>query len=102
MLDSGAATSISDPALASVLATEPGGSGTLWIAGHHSSHPGAFAHVPTLADGTIITMSNGATTARYRVVDRVFVNIRNNQVVNSSANATESALLTQSREPMEE
>lgn len=76
-LDSGAVTQISDPAIARVLADHPGGPGLLWLAGHRTAHGGAFAAVPSLADGALIKI-DGAT---YQVVGRAYVTIRNDRVV---------------------
>jgi sortase (surface protein transpeptidase) len=93
MLDAGAATLITDEAIRSVLADHPGGPGVFWIAGHRSSHGGAFAAVPTLADGALITLSDGTTTATYRVVGRAYVSIRNDRVIDADGNATGAATL---------
>jgi sortase (surface protein transpeptidase) len=93
MLNSGAVTQISDDAIASVLADHPGGPGLLWIAAHRSSHGGAFAAVPNLADGALITMSDGTNTGTYRIVGRAYVTIRNDRVVDSKGNATGAATL---------
>ncbi|MEP7047086.1 MAG: sortase [Ilumatobacteraceae bacterium] len=93
MLDSGAATLITDPAIAQVLADRPGGAGLLWVAGHRTSHGGAFAAVPTLADGALITVSDDTYTATYRVVGRLYVTIRNDRVVDANGNATGQATL---------
>ncbi len=93
VLDSGAATMITDPSIASALATHPGGAGTIWIAGHRVSHGGPFADVPTLSLGAIVTVADGASSASYRVVGRAYFAIRNNQVVDASGNATGEATL---------
>lgn len=93
MLNSGAATLISDEAINQVLADHPGGPGVLWIAGHRVSHGGAFAAVPEIADGAIITVTHGTSTASYRVVGRLYVDIRNDRVVDASGNATGAATL---------
>jgi sortase (surface protein transpeptidase) len=93
MLNSGAVTQISDPAIASVLADYPGGPGVLWFAGHRSSHGGAFAAVPNLADGALITVSDGTHTATYRIVSRIYVGISNDRVIDSAGNATGAATL---------
>ncbi|MEO5723690.1 MAG: sortase [Ilumatobacteraceae bacterium] len=93
MLDSGAVTQITDPALAQVLADHPGGPGLLWIAGHRASHGGAFAAVPNLVDGATIIISNGTLTAAYRVVGRLYVEVRNDQVVNASGVPSGAATL---------
>jgi sortase family protein len=70
MLNSGAATQITDDAISQVVADHPGGPGVFWIAGHRASHGGAFAAVPNLADGALVTLSDGLNTARYRVIGR--------------------------------
>lgn len=93
VLDSGAATMITDPSIASALATHPGGAGTIWIAGHRISHGGPFADVPTLSIGAIVTVADGASAASYRVVGRAYFAIRNGQVVDASGNATGAATL---------
>ena len=93
MLNSGAVTQISDPAIESVLADYPGGPGLLWIAAHRSSHGGAFAAVPNLADGALITLSDGSHVATYRIVGRLYVAIRNDRVIDASGNATGAATL---------
>jgi sortase (surface protein transpeptidase) len=93
MLNSGAVTQISDPAIASVLGAHPGGPGVLWFAAHRSSHGGAFAAVPSLADGALITVSDASHTATYRVVGRAYVAIRNDRVVDDFGNATGAATL---------
>jgi len=93
MLNSGAVTKITDPAITSVLEDHPGGPGLLWIAGHRVSHGGAFAAVPDLADGAPITVSDGTNTATYRVVGRSYVTIKNDRVVDADGNATGEATL---------
>jgi sortase (surface protein transpeptidase) len=93
MLDSGAVTQITDESIRSVLADHPGGSGLLWTAAHRSSHGGAFAAVPNLNDGALITVSDGTYTATYRVVGRLYVAIRNDRVIDGSGNATSAATL---------
>ena len=93
MLNSGAATLITDSAIASVVADHPGGPGLLWIAGHRVSHGAAFAAVPNLADGALVTVSDGEYTATYRVVGRSYVSIMNDRVVDAQGNATGEATL---------
>lgn len=92
MLDAGAVTLIDDPTLASVLARHPGDRGTLWIAGHRVSHGGAFAATPDLVDGATVTVTDAVTTASYRIVDRIYVAIENDQV--KGANGTPSGAAT--------
>ena len=54
---------------------------------------GAFAAVPSLADGALITESDCAHTATYRIVGSVYVTISKNRVVDSSGHATGAATL---------
>ena len=93
MLNSGAATLITDAEIKSVLADHPGGPGLLWIAGHRVSHGGAFADIPNLADGALVTVSDETNTATYRVVGRVYVAIKNDRVVDVDGHATGEATL---------
>jgi sortase (surface protein transpeptidase) len=93
MLNSGAATQITDDAISRVLANYPGGPGVFWIAGHRTSHGGAFAAVPNLADGDLITLSDATNTATYRVVGRAYVAIRNDRVIDASGQPTSAATL---------
>ena len=92
-IDSGAVTLITDQGSSPLLATHPGDSGTLWIAAHRTSHGAAFAAVPDLADGAIITVSDGGRTASYRVVGRAYVEARNGMVIDASGNPTDAATL---------
>ena len=93
MLNSGAATLITDEAISRVLADHPGGPGVFWIAGHRTSHGGAFAAVPELADGALSTLSDAASTATYRVIGRAYVAIRNDRVIDAFGQATSAATL---------
>ena len=93
MLNSGAATLITDDAISRVLADHPGGPGVFWLAGHRTSHGGAFAAVPNLSDRAPITLADGTRTATYRVVGRAYVAIWNDQVIDASGNATGAATL---------
>jgi sortase (surface protein transpeptidase) len=93
MLDSGAVTQISDSAIASVLADHPGGPGVLWFAAHRVSHGGAFAAVPSLADGALVTVTDGTHTATYKVVGRLYVGIQNDRVIDATGHATGAATL---------
>jgi sortase (surface protein transpeptidase) len=93
MLNSGAATLITDAAIKSVQADHPGGPGVLWVAGHRVSHGGAFASIPNLADGALITVADGTNTATYRVVGRVYVAVKNDQVVDAHGHATGEATI---------
>ena len=92
-IDAGAVTLITDQGSSPLLATHPGDTGTLWIAAHRTSHGGAFAAVPDLADGAIITVSDGSRTASYRVVGRAYVEARNGMVVDASGQPTDAATL---------
>ncbi len=92
-LDSGAATMISVDELSTVLAKHPGDAGTIWIAGHRTSHGGAFAAVPDLAIGSLVTATDGTATATYQVIDRRHLRISNDRVVDSSGHATSAATL---------
>jgi len=93
MLNSGAVTQIYDDAISQVLADYPGGPGVFWIAGHRTSHGGAFAAVPNLADGALITLSDEANTATYRVIGRAYVAVQNDRVIDTSGHATSAATL---------
>ena len=92
-MDAGAVTMITRQGPTLLLAEQPGGAGTLWIAAHRVSHGGAFAAVPTLAEGALVTVSDDTRTAMYRVVARVRVEVRNDLVVDSSGHATGAATL---------
>jgi sortase (surface protein transpeptidase) len=91
VIDTGAATLITDQGSSPLLALHPGDGGTLWIAAHHSSHGGPFAKVSSLTDGAIITVSDGSRTAAYRVVSRVHVKVRDGLVVDAAGVATDAA-----------
>jgi sortase (surface protein transpeptidase) len=93
LLDAGFVTLITDQGSNEVLATRPGAPGTLWLAGHRSSHGAAFAEVPDLADGALIVVADGAATATYRVVGRTYVQVRNGKVVNARGSATTAATI---------
>jgi hypothetical protein len=93
MMDVGAVTSITDPAAGGLLAAHPGEPGTLWIAAHRTTHGGAFAAVPDLSDGAVITVSDGSVSASYRVVARRLVHVRNDLVVDARGLPTETATL---------
>ena len=93
MLDAGAATMISDPALTSALTTHPGGPGTLWVAGHRLSHGGAFASIPDLRVGALVVIDDGRSAATYRVIGLERFELRNDRVVDDSGNATGEATL---------
>jgi len=94
MIDAGAATWVTDVAPNSVMATRAGGSGTLWLAGHRTLHGGAFAAVPNLFDGAVITVADATGTASYRIVGRAYVQVRNGLVVNGSGVATHAATVS--------
>jgi sortase (surface protein transpeptidase) len=90
MLDSGAVT-LDDDLSSPYLATHPGQAGTLWIAAHRTSHGGAFAAVPSLADGALVVVSAGSTTATYRVVARAYVSIVDDLVVDTNGQPSHAA-----------
>ncbi len=92
-LNSGAVVLISVDALSTVLAGHPGEPGTLWIAGHRASHGGAFAAVPDLGDGAIVTVADGTGAASYRVVGRIHVGVSNDRVIDTVGRATAAATL---------
>ncbi len=73
MLDFGAVTQITDEAIRQVLADHPGGPGVLWIAGHRTSHGGAFAEVPISPRARSSPSPDETFTASYRVVGRFYV-----------------------------
>lgn len=91
MLNSGAVTLVTDRPASDLFATLPGAAGTLWIAGHRTSHGGAFAAVPDLAAGALVTVSDGTTTATYRIVGRVRVEVLGGKVVDSSGAPSSAA-----------
>ncbi|MEO5900010.1 MAG: sortase [Ilumatobacteraceae bacterium] len=92
-IDAGYVTLITVPGAESILTTNPGGPGTLWLAGHRTAHGAAFADVPLLSDGATITVADGTHTATYRVVGRAYVEVRNGLVVDANGNATQAATL---------
>jgi sortase (surface protein transpeptidase) len=92
-IDAGAVTMIDDPAGVDVLAFRPGAAGTLWLAAHRSSHGGAFAAVPALADGAIVIVEDETGSASYRVIGRRYVQIRDGMVIDAAGNATNAATL---------
>lgn len=87
-LDSGAITMISDPAIASMLTTVPGDAGTVWLAGHRSSHGGVFAAIPDLQVGEGVIVSYQGVTATYVVVGQQSFNLRNDQVIGTDGVAS--------------
>ena len=93
-IDSGAATWISQPASVTTLATHAGGPGAIWLAGHRSSHGGAFAAIPDLQDGAIVTVSDATGSASYRIVGRVYVQVRGGLVLDSTGTPTTAATLS--------
>lgn len=92
-IDAGAVASITDSGDGGLLAKHPGEPGTLWLAAHRTTHGGAFAEVPDLALGAIVTVSDWSGTASYRVVARKLVNIRNDLVIDAMGQPSESATL---------
>ena len=91
MLDSGAATWINSWAAEPALASEPGGSGTIWIGGHQSSHGAPFAATPDLADEATITIADAEASATYRVVGRAYVEVSGGQVLDGAGVPTKAA-----------
>ena len=62
--------------------------------GHHASHGAAFAAVPDLADGAVITVADATGTAFYRVVGGDCVQVRDGMVVDASGVATNAATVS--------
>jgi hypothetical protein len=93
VIDAGVATVITANESPFALASSPGDAGTLWITGHRESHGGPFAAVPDLADGAIITVSDGSAVASYVVVGRVYVEVRDGLAVDASGTPTEAATM---------
>jgi sortase (surface protein transpeptidase) len=93
IMDAGAVAVITDAASGGLLAEHPGQAGTLWIAAHRSSHGGAFADVPALADGELVVVADGTATATYRIVGRVRVQVLADMVVDATGHATNAATL---------
>jgi sortase (surface protein transpeptidase) len=91
MIDAGFVTLVTDAGAQPVLATRPGDPGTLWLAGHRTTHGGAFRGVPGLADGALITVSSDNAVATYRVVGRAYVQVRGGRVVDATGQATAQA-----------
>lgn len=91
MLDAGFVTLVTDAGANPVLTTRPGEPGTLWLAGHRSTHGAAFASVPDLADGALVTVSADGATATYRVVGRAHFEVRGDRVVDAFGSATAAA-----------
>ncbi len=92
-IDSGAATWVSQPASIATLARYAGGPGTIWLAGHRTSYGGAFAAIPSLADGAIVTVADVTGTASYRVVGRAYVRVVGGLVVDSTGTPSNAATL---------
>ena len=92
-IDAGAATWVSQPASVTTLATHVGGPGTIWLAGHRTSHGGSFAAMPDLVDGAVVTLTDATGTASYRIVGRAYVHVSGGLVQNSSGMPSEAATL---------
>jgi sortase (surface protein transpeptidase) len=90
-IDAGFVTLFVETGANTALATHPGQAGTLWLAAHRTSHGGAFADVPSLADGALITVGDGVAQATYTVVGRAYVEVRGGIVVDSTGVATQAA-----------
>jgi sortase (surface protein transpeptidase) len=93
-LDSGAVTWISEPASITTLATHAGGAGTIWLAGHRTAHGGAFALIPNLADGAVVTVTDSTGSASYRIVGRVYVQVSGGFVLDSTGTPSNAATLS--------
>jgi len=92
-MDAGAVAVITQQGPSVLLAEHPGDAGTLWIASHRASHGGAFAAVPSLADGALVTVSDGARVATYRIVSRLLVEVRDDLVIDATGRPTSAATL---------
>jgi sortase (surface protein transpeptidase) len=92
-MDAGAVVLVVDQSPALLLARHPGEPGTLWIAAHRTTHGGAFASVPDIADGALITVADSTASATYRVVARALVTVRDDLVVDASGRPTSAATL---------
>jgi len=92
LMDSGAVTR-ADPGELGFLARGPGDGGTLWLSAHRTTHGGAFAAVPEIADGELVTVTQGSRTATYSVVGRVLVNVVDDRVVDATGVPTSAATL---------
>lgn len=90
-MDSGAATWVTNHEDNATLATQVGGPGAIWLAGHRTAHGGAFAAIPDLADGAVVTLTEGTSTASYRIVGRVRVEIRDGLVIDATGTPTNAA-----------
>ena len=93
MLNSGAATQITDEAIRLCWPIIPGGRACSGSQG--TARPMALRsrQVPNLADGALITLSDGTYTATYQVIGRLYVAIRNDRVIDANGNATGAATL---------
>lgn len=91
LIDDGYVALVTDAGANELLATAPGQSGTLWLAAHRTAHGGAFADVPDLADGALITIAAGDDVATYRVVARAYVEVSSGRVLDASGTPTADA-----------
>lgn len=92
-IDAGAATWVSQPSSITTLATHVGGPGTIWLAGHRTSHGGAFAAMPDLVDGAVLTLTDATGTASYRIVGRVYVQVSGGLVLDGTGTPSNAATL---------
>ncbi|MBI5090496.1 MAG: sortase, partial [Actinobacteria bacterium] len=90
-IDAGFVTLVNDRGTNSLLAEQPGDAGTLWLAAHRTSHGGAFAAVPSLVDGALITITQGTSEWTYVVVDRAYVTVSNGVVLDTYGRASHDA-----------
>jgi len=91
LMDSGAVTMVTDRGDVGFLAHHPGDGGTLWLAAHRTTHGGAFAAVPEIPDGALVTITDRSSTATYSVVGRVLVHDEDDRVVDSTGVPTSAA-----------
>jgi hypothetical protein len=97
VIDSGAVTVMTNVGW-SGLSDHPGAAGTLWLAGHRSTHGASFAAVPGLADGALVTITEGDVTAVNQIVGRSYVEMGSEGLVldaagQPSSDATADAVL---------
>jgi sortase (surface protein transpeptidase) len=74
-IDSGAATWFTGWPDRSEQASVIGGPGTVWMAGHRTSHGAPFLEIPNIPDGADVTFFVGAETVTYRIVGRMMFTV---------------------------
>jgi hypothetical protein len=74
-IDSGAATWFTGWPDRSEQASTIGGPGTVWMAGHRTSHGAPFFEIPNIADGADVTFFVGAEAVTYRIVGRMMFTV---------------------------